>query len=153
MGQLIFNRKCYQVSKPEMELHMINIIYAASTMHAKTEKTTFSCKDNQCKTFWSGVKGLVHCRSTCGAGHIPLCGIFSLHAAQSALRHFFRIFFAASEKNQFSIFRCHLGCATHAQIWAFFSKKSNTPFLLLYYSVRKLCIDDQFSKELKIWTN
>ena len=38
MGQLILDRKCYQVSKPEMELHMINIIYAALPMHAKTEK-------------------------------------------------------------------------------------------------------------------
>ena len=31
-------------------------------------------------------KGLVYWRSTHGAGHIP--GIFSLHAAYSALRHF-----------------------------------------------------------------
>ena len=31
-----------------MELHMINIIYAALPMCAQTEKTTFSCKDD-CK--------------------------------------------------------------------------------------------------------
>ena len=27
MRQMILNQKCYQVSKPEMELHMIDIIY------------------------------------------------------------------------------------------------------------------------------
>ena len=45
-GQLILNWNCYQVYKPEMELHMIDIIYAALPMCAQTEKTTFSCKDN-----------------------------------------------------------------------------------------------------------
>ena len=40
-GQLILNRKCYQVSKPEMELLMIHEIHAALLMHAKTEKTKF----------------------------------------------------------------------------------------------------------------
>ena len=45
-AQLILNRKCYEVSKPEMELHMINIIYAALPMRAQTEKTAFSCKDD-----------------------------------------------------------------------------------------------------------
>ena len=44
--QLMLNRKSYQVSKPEMEFHMINIIYAALPMRAQTEKTTFSCKDD-----------------------------------------------------------------------------------------------------------
>ena len=39
-------QKCYQVFKPEMELHMINIIYAALPMHAQRENTTFSCKDD-----------------------------------------------------------------------------------------------------------
>ena len=34
--------KCYQVSKPEMELYMINIVYAALLMCTQTEKTTFS---------------------------------------------------------------------------------------------------------------
>ena len=89
MGQLILNRKCYQVSKPEMELRMIDMKYAALPMRAQTEKTTFSCKDNQCKALHnhgSGGKGLVHWRRTHGAGHIP--GIFSLNAAYSALRHF-----------------------------------------------------------------
>ena len=41
----MLNRKIYQASKPEMEFHMINIIYAALPTHAQTEKTTFSCKD------------------------------------------------------------------------------------------------------------
>ena len=31
--------------KDEMELHIINIIYAASLMCEQTEKTTFLCKD------------------------------------------------------------------------------------------------------------
>ena len=39
-------RKCYQVFKTEMELHMINIIYVALPMRAQTEKTTFLCKDD-----------------------------------------------------------------------------------------------------------
>ena len=37
---------CYQVSKPEMEFHMIDIIYVALSIGAQTEKTTFSCKDD-----------------------------------------------------------------------------------------------------------
>ena len=44
--QLMLNRKWYQASKPEMEFHMINIIYAALSIRAQTEKTTFSCKDD-----------------------------------------------------------------------------------------------------------
>ena len=46
--QLMLNRKWYQLSKPEMEFHMINIIHEALPMFAQTEKTTFSCKDD-CK--------------------------------------------------------------------------------------------------------
>ena len=46
MGQLILNRKCSQVSKLEMELHMIGMIYAALLMREQTEKTTFSCRDD-----------------------------------------------------------------------------------------------------------
>ena len=45
-AQLILNWKCSQVFKPEMEFHMINIIYAALPMRAQKEKTIFSCKDN-----------------------------------------------------------------------------------------------------------
>ena len=69
---------------------MIKIIYTTLPMREQTENTTFSCNDDQCKTlqlYWNGVKGIVHLRSTDGVGHIP--GIFSLHAAYSALRHFF----------------------------------------------------------------
>ena len=58
---------------------MVNIIYAALLMRAQTEKTTFSCKDDYCKAlhiYWSGGKRLAHWRSTHGAGHIPLWGIF-----------------------------------------------------------------------------
>ena len=43
---MMSNRICYQVFKPEMEFHMIYMIYAALPMHAQTEKTTFSCKDD-----------------------------------------------------------------------------------------------------------
>ena len=46
MGQLILNRKCYQVSKPKMEFNMKNIIYLALRMCMHPEKTTFSCKDD-----------------------------------------------------------------------------------------------------------
>ena len=37
-----------QASKPEMEFHMKNMMYPAlpMPMHAQTEKTTFSCKDD-----------------------------------------------------------------------------------------------------------
>ena len=31
--------------KPELEFHKMNEIYAALSIHAQTEKTTFSCKD------------------------------------------------------------------------------------------------------------
>ena len=34
-----------------MELHMINMIYAALPMRAQTEKTTFSCKDDCAKLY------------------------------------------------------------------------------------------------------
>ena len=40
------NQEMYQVFKPEMELHMINIIYAALPISKQIEKTTFSCKDD-----------------------------------------------------------------------------------------------------------
>ena len=44
--QLMLNRKWYQGSKPEMEFHMMNIIYAALSISAQAKKTTFSCKDD-----------------------------------------------------------------------------------------------------------
>ena len=43
--QSVSLKGCHQVSKPEMELHLINKIHAALPMRAQTEKTTFSCKD------------------------------------------------------------------------------------------------------------
>ena len=57
----MLNRKYYQVSKPEIDFHIINIIYAALPMHAQIEKTTFSCKDDYCKAlhiYWSGARNL-----------------------------------------------------------------------------------------------
>ena len=44
--QLMLNQKWYQGSKPEMEFHLINIIYVALSISAPTQKTTFSCKDH-----------------------------------------------------------------------------------------------------------
>ena len=44
--KLMLNWKWYQASKPEMEFHMIDIIYAALSIRAQTEKTTFSCIDD-----------------------------------------------------------------------------------------------------------
>ena len=44
--QLMLNQKLYQASKPEMKFHMKNVIYAALSIRAKTEKTSFSCKDD-----------------------------------------------------------------------------------------------------------
>ena len=41
------------MSKPEMEFHMIHIMYVALPMRAQTEKTIFSCKDD----YWDGGKG------------------------------------------------------------------------------------------------
>ena len=41
---------CYQVSKPEIEFHMIDIIYAALPICAQTGKATFSCKDDYGKS-------------------------------------------------------------------------------------------------------
>ena len=43
--ELMSNRICYQVSKPEMEFHMIDVIYGVLPMRAQTEKMTFSWKD------------------------------------------------------------------------------------------------------------
>ena len=44
--QLMLNQKLNQMFKPEMEFHMINMIYAALPMREQTENTTFSCKDD-----------------------------------------------------------------------------------------------------------
>ena len=56
---MMLNLIYYQVSKPEMEFHMINIMYVALPMRAQTGKTTFSCKDDSRKAlhiYWSGGK-------------------------------------------------------------------------------------------------
>ena len=39
--QLMINRKWYQASEPEMEFHMINMIYAALSMRARLERSIF----------------------------------------------------------------------------------------------------------------
>ena len=49
MGQLKINQKYYQVSKPEIEFNMMNIIYMLLRMYMHREKTTFICKDHYCK--------------------------------------------------------------------------------------------------------
>ena len=59
-----------------MEFHMINITYAALHMRAQTEKTTFSCKDDQCKTlhlYWSGAKDLFIDEAHTALGIFPVC--------------------------------------------------------------------------------
>ena len=68
--QLMLNRKWYQGSKPEMEFHMMNIIYAALSISAQAKKTTFSCKDDCTLTKHTG-------RWTYSAKNfeIPLCHI------------------------------------------------------------------------------
>ena len=47
--QMMLSLKCYQVSKPEIEFHIMNIMYAELHMRTHTENTSFSCKDNWCK--------------------------------------------------------------------------------------------------------
>ena len=78
--------QCYQVSKLEMELQIINIIYTALPMHEQIVRQHFHAKCKTLQLYWSGLKGHVHWQSAHSAGHIP--GIFSLQAAYSALRHF-----------------------------------------------------------------
>ena len=60
--QLTLNRKCYQVSKPEMEFPMIDIIYAALPMRAQIERRHFDAKTTRANLYmkyWSGPKGYV----------------------------------------------------------------------------------------------
>ena len=80
----ILDRKCYQVFKPEMEIHMINIIYAAVPMREQTEKTIFSCKT--LRLYWSGARDMFIDKAHTALGVFPvffpymlpspLCGIF-----------------------------------------------------------------------------
>ena len=66
--QLMLSRKWYQGSIPEMEFHMMNIIYAALSISAQTEKTTFSCKDDCTLTKHTGP-----CTYSARDFEIPLC--------------------------------------------------------------------------------
>ena len=68
--QLMFNRKWYKASKLEMEFHKINIIYAALSIRARIEKTTFSCKDDCTLTKHTG-RWTYYARDF----EIPLCHI------------------------------------------------------------------------------
>ena len=54
--QLMLNQKRNQASKLDMEFHMINIINAALSIRAQTEKTTFSSETLH--IHWSGVRDL-----------------------------------------------------------------------------------------------
>ena len=68
-----------------MELHIINMIYVALPIRKQTEKLTFFAKTTSAKLYiyiGVGSRDLF-----IDEAHIP--GIFSLHAAYSALRHFF----------------------------------------------------------------
>ena len=46
IAQLIPNRKSYQLSKPEIEFHVMEEMYAALCMCTCAEKTTFLGKDD-----------------------------------------------------------------------------------------------------------
>ena len=46
MAQLTPNRKSYQLSKPEIEFHVMKEMYAALRMCTYAEKTTFLSKDD-----------------------------------------------------------------------------------------------------------
>ena len=50
--QLMSNRICYQVFKPDMEFHMIDLIYAALPISALTEKTTLFLQRQLGQIFW-----------------------------------------------------------------------------------------------------
>ena len=96
---------------PHDEYDIRGIAHARS---AQTEKTTFSCKDDQCKTlhiYWSGGKVQVHSRSTHSAGHVPLCGIFTVTPASMVLSHVGIVL-----QNKF----CFSWCPRKFQKWKFF---------------------------------
>ena len=61
----MLDRKWYQASKPEMEFHIINLLYAA--LH-RQKRRHFHAKTT------------AHWRSIYGTGHIPLCGIFYMYS-------------------------------------------------------------------------
>ena len=97
--QLMLSRKWNQASKPEMELHMENIMYTALLTHAQTEKTTFSCKDDCTLT-----KHTWRCTYYSRDFAIPLCHIppfrsflcqtqLSLCYVEFWLREFFQLIF------------------------------------------------------------
>ena len=50
--QLMSNRICYQVFKPDMEFHMIDLIYVALPISALTEKTTLFLQRQLGQIFW-----------------------------------------------------------------------------------------------------
>ena len=49
--QPMSNQICYQVSKPEMEFHMIDIIYAALPMRAQKERRHFHTKKTRANLY------------------------------------------------------------------------------------------------------
>ena len=84
----------YQVSKPEMKFRMIHIMYAA----LQTEKTTFSCKDDQGKSLyvsWSGARDLKNIKTVHGPSlHKLSCACFLniFTATQSLYINYFILF-------------------------------------------------------------
>ena len=74
--------------KPEMELHMMYKIYAVLPMRKQTEKTTFSCKDDQCNLTFILEWGQGTCSLTRHIRRWSYFRYFPLHAAYSALQHF-----------------------------------------------------------------
>ena len=72
--QLILDQKFYHVSKPEIVFNMMNIIYVALPMCAYTEKTTFSCKDDDCRALHTN---LLFCKDYVSRSHTSVCLLVS----------------------------------------------------------------------------
>ena len=75
----MLNWKSYQVSKPEMEFRMIDIIYVALPIHTHKQKINFFYANMISAKLYIyigvGVMNL-YIDEAKGAGHIPLCSIF-----------------------------------------------------------------------------
>ena len=69
-AQLTLNRKSYQLSKPEIEFHVMEEMYAALRLCMCEEKTTFLGKNDSSIVDWGRV--IMGLRATL-PNHIPAC--------------------------------------------------------------------------------
>ena len=69
-AQLTLNRKSYQLSKPEIEFHVMEEMYAALRLCTCEEKTTVLGKDDSSIVDWGRV--IMGLRATL-PNHIPAC--------------------------------------------------------------------------------